>query len=171
MVRKEVSKAGIDAHDKKYGTQLSLKASGLSKQLWSEDLNIVDMTSAYGGGEGGASTGQLARTLEIFMDYTVSKSRHSVTYMLDQRYINVLSPAEARLHAHLQVFVKGVPDDCVLLPVMRMISEALDNFGSRELSERIQAAERCELKQRESIERDERVGHIFVVLGEYERLR
>lgn len=90
-----------------FGTALSLGAGGLSEVLWEQDVRRVRMDGAKESAPG-FPFDEVARRLEVFLDYLVSRTRDAAHLLVGERFDPLLTAGERRLRDALARFAAEV---------------------------------------------------------------
>ncbi len=98
---------GSDRRASHFGTALSLGGGGLSEILWDADIRRVRMTEVTESAAG-FSAGEAARTLDIFLDDLVSRTRTAAHLLVGARFDPLLTAGERRLRDAFDQFLADV---------------------------------------------------------------
>ena len=116
-VRRAVRHEGYDGGP--FGTALALRADSLTSALWSQDLDIVPLTTH----------GQL----DVFLDFMVAEATTLTRYLLDDRFADVLTAQEEKLRDALRTFQAAVVEadvDLAAWPAIGALLEAVGGYSS-----------------------------------------
>ncbi len=107
-----------------FGSALLLRTDPLLEELWRDDLRLVSL-----GGEGGGSTGEAARRLDVFLDSLLAESSRGTSPLLDPVYDGVLTDEEREIRDLLRALEAGASKAARGSSAWRPVADLLERLG------------------------------------------
>ncbi len=97
---------GAAGRESRFGTTLTLGHGGLTEVLWEQDLHRIRMDDRIESGS--FPFAEVARRLEIFLDYLLSRTRNTAHLLVGKRFDPLLTDGERRLRDALERFTTEI---------------------------------------------------------------
>lgn len=108
-----------------FGTALLLRCDPILRELWEGELELASL------GEPDEDSLEVARRLEIFLDYLLSEATSHTSYLLRPNFEGALSKSEQALRESLLEWLERLPDTARQAPAFSQLEKALEQLGYR----------------------------------------
>eukprot|EP01125_Pyxidicula_operculata_P005537 TRINITY_DN1956_c0_g2_i2.p2 TRINITY_DN1956_c0_g2~~TRINITY_DN1956_c0_g2_i2.p2 ORF type:complete len:307 (-),score=129.12 TRINITY_DN1956_c0_g2_i2:31-951(-) len=106
---------------RKFGTQLVLHENPLTQMLWDQDVYIVTMSDS--------PSDNPARKLEIFLDYLLSLTTSTTSFLLNHKYNALLSEGQRQLKQSIVKFISDLPPSAMETNEFQLINKLFVDLG------------------------------------------
>jgi hypothetical protein len=118
-VRKAVRRTD-QAPQRKFGTALLVGENDLRRELWSDDLDCVSVTTAES---------DAVRAVDLFLDELLATASTGAAHLLDPTFVGALDDSEVALAEALLAFERDLPPAAQGAPAWAVIEDLLQRLG------------------------------------------
>jgi hypothetical protein len=109
-----------------FGTVTVLQRDQFLEDFWGNDFRWIAMDA-----DGGQDVAELARRVDIFLDYLLSLTGAGAAHLLDERFAELLTDDDRQLRDAIQTFVRRLPKSARQAAAWVELERTLDALGMK----------------------------------------